>query len=673
LFWATLLLSKNIKNKGVFMSQDYNAGDLSVLDDLEAVRERPGMYIDYTDKRGIHKIVDEIFDNSVDEFLAGHCNKITVVIEPEGYPTGSISIKDNGRGMPTDINEKEGISGLEIIFTKLHGGGKFSNSTYKVSGGLHGVGASVTNFVSKFLTVIVCRDGQKYMQCFEYGKKVGDLQELGATNNETGTEVIFQPDPFIFEEALENNEMGFDKAIIEEKLKLTSYLNKKLSIIFKDNRIKSDELFYSEEGISELVMVNVKNSEKTMTEKTINFQFEDTMNSKGKVQEMEADVSFIFEKDNFSSNVLTFVNNITTKDGGRHLQGLRKAFNDVVNKYGQENLKIDKELRIEDIFEGMSLVLSLKMSDPQFGGQTKNSLTSGIAQTFVSEGIKEKLSTYLEENPDEAKELVRKSLFARNAREQMEKNKLKIRKETEAGVFGHLPGKLADCQSTNILENEIFVVEGDSAGGSAKQGRARKIQAILPLKGKVLNVAKADSVKIHNSEQIQNFVDAIGTGYGDQFDIARLRYGKIILMTDADVDGLHIALLMQTLILLGAIDLIKEGRIYLAKPPLYSVKSKRAKASAKTNYLMDDQELLDFIGGEENRDLFHIQRFKGLGEMNPPQLWDTTMNPETRVLQQLVISDIEKTMSVFEDLMGTNVQPRSLFLEKNAQFAELDI
>lgn len=655
------------------MSQDYNASDLSVLDDIQAVRDRPGMYIDYTDERGIHKIVDEIFDNSIDEFLAGHCKKINVTIEPEGYPEGSISIKDNGRGMPTDINKKEGISGLEIIFTKLHGGGKFSNSTYKVSGGLHGVGASVTNFVSEFLTVIVCRNGKKYRQCFEFGKKVKDLEFLGETDEETGTEVIFKPDPFIFEEAVETDKMYFDKEIIEQKLKLASFLNKKLEIIFVDRRIQSEQRFYSENGISELVMKSVKKTEKTTTENPIIFEFSDVMKSKNKLQEMEAEVAFIFEKDNFNTKTLTFVNNITTKDGGRHLQGLRKAFTDVVVKYGQENLKLETEISVDDILEGISLVLSLKMSDPQFGGQTKNSLTSGIAQTFISNGMKEKLSTYLEENPEYAAGLVRKSVFAKNAREQMEKNKLKIRKESEHSGFGNLPLKLADCQSKDITENEIFVVEGDSAGGSAKQGRKRYFQAILPLKGKILNVAKADSIRIEESEQIKNFVDAIGTSYGDDFDIKKLRYGKIIIMTDADVDGLHIALLMQTLIMKGLRSLLDEGIVYLAKPPLYSVKSKKAKVKDKTHYLMNDEELLEFIGGEENRDSFDIQRFKGLGEMNPKQLYETTMNPDTRILQQMVITDIDKTLSVFEDLMGSNVEPRRIFLNKNAKYAELDI
>jgi DNA gyrase subunit B len=654
------------------MSQEYSASDLSVLDDLEAVRERPGMYIDYTDKRGIHKIFDEIFDNAVDEFLANHCSEISVEIDPEGYPEGSILVADNGRGMPTDMNEKEGLTGIDIIFTKLHGGGKFNNKTYNVSGGLHGVGASVTNFVSEFLTVIVCRDGVKHKQQFEYGKKVGNLQELGETTDKNGTIVVFKPDPFIFEEAVELEEMFFDHNIIREKIRLSSFLNKNLKLTLK-NKKEETEVFFSEKGISELVLINTKNVEKIMTPEPIIFEFKDTMTSKGKVQEMEAELSFIFEKDNFSNKVMTFVNNINTRDGGKHLQGLNKAFVKVINKYGQDNLKLEKELAIDDILEGASVILSLKMSDPQFGGQTKNSLTSGIATTFMNQNVTEKLSSYMEENPEEAKDLVRKSLIAKSAREQMEKSKLKIRRETESNIFGPLPGKLSDCQSRDISENEIFVVEGDSAGGSAKQGRNRKIQAILPLRGKVLNVAKADDVKIHNSEQIQNFVDAIGTGYGDTFDMEKLRYGKIILMNDADVDGLHIAILMKTLILLGMRELLESGVVYLAKPPLYAVKSKKAKAKDKTDYIMDDEELIKFIGGESNRDKYNIQRFKGLGEMNPRQLWETTMNPDARVIQRLKIKDLDRTLSVFEDLMGDNVQPRSIFLEKNAKYAELDI
>ena len=667
-------MNNNNNEENEIKSPSYNAANLSVLKGLEAVRKRPGMYIDSTDKAGLHHLPWEIIDNSVDEALAGYCNEIEVIINPKNMPNKSMSVRDNGRGMPVDVHPEEGISGVAVIMTKLHSGGKFDNSSYKVSGGLHGVGAAVTNALSEILDVEVRRNGKIYKQSFAYGEPQGDIKVIGSCNeSETGTLVSFFPDAQIFSHAEEECDLEFDFEMIAERLKLTSYLNKGLTLKLTDERENKTEVFYSENGINDIVTEGVINVEKVINEKPFYFNAEGVYDVYAGKLEMDVEFSFVVEKEYFKNKMSTFVNNIKTKDGGTHLTGLNQAFVRVVNEYAKGQMDYHQKLEIGDILEGSHIALSLKISDPQFGGQTKQSLTTPEARPFIYNSVKDNLSVYMEENPDFAKSFVQKCILAKSARERIEKAKIEVRRDTGFQAIGALASKLADCQSKDLEETELFLVEGDSAGGSAKQGRDRRTQAILPLRGKVLNSGKADDSRIYLSKEIMTLRKAIGTDMGEEFNIEKLRYGKIILLMDADVDGSHIALLLLTLFSKKMLKLIEDGRIYLACPPLYKTTNKRSKKSGDIYY--QDQKALDDAFPDGIPDYIDVSRFKGLGEMEPEQLWDTTMNKETRKLQRLVITEEtkEQCLQVLEDLMGSDVAPRKLFLEENAKYAELDL
>ncbi len=646
---------------------NYSAKDLSVLKDLEPVRKRPAMYIDSTDKVGMHHLVWEIVDNAVDESLAGHCSEIEVNLNPDGYPEKSISVKDNGRGMPVDIHPTEGISGIEIIFTKLHGGGKFNNSNYKTSGGLHGVGASVTNALSEFLDVIVVREGKKYKQSFSRGLSTTDLLTIDENCNEdNGTMVVFKPDPEIFKGALEECNLEFDGSLIKNRLKYTALLNRKLKLVFSSNEEK--QTFYSEDGIVDIVREEIKNPEKVLSDDIL-FLENETKSNDDFGQFMSMEFAFAVESENYENYIKTFVNNITTKNGGRHLMGFRNAIKKVVTDYAKKELSVHESLEIEDILEGCTSIISLRMENPEYGGQTKSSLTSTEAQSYVYSTLKEFFSDYFEKNPDFAKKFVQKTILAKAAREKSEKMKTQTRKELNSNPLGALPGKLAHCINKDPNFAEIFIVEGDSAGGSAKQGRDRNFQAILPLKGKILNTQKADDKKILNSQEVKNLVIALGTDFGANFDIEKLKYKKIVLLMDADVDGAHIAILILTLFNNKLRELIERGYVYMAKPPLYVAKSKKGNSK---KYFLDDNELKEeYPNGIPNS--VEVSRFKGLGEMGPEELWETTMNPETRFLERVTIDDSELADKMINDLMGDIVEPRKTYLEEHAEEADLDI
>lgn len=636
---------------------EYGADQIQILEGLEAVRKRPGMYIGTTSSRGLHHLVYEIVDNSVDEALAGVCDNINVWINPDN----SITVEDNGRGIPVGINHKAGKSALEVVFTVLHAGGKFGGGGYKVSGGLHGVGASVVNALSEWLVVNVFTEGKVYEEKFSRGEITEELSVIGECDKDKhGTKVTFLPDKEIFKET-----QIFEFNILKQRLRETAFLTKGLRIDLHDLREgqERDEFFHYEGGIKEFVKYLNKASS-PLYDNVIYFE--------GTKNKIYIEVA-LQHNDTYNENSLSFVNNVNTPEGGMHLTGFRNAVTKTFNDYARNSkiLKDNEEnLTGEDIREGMTSVVSIKIEDPQFEGQTKQKLGNAEARTAVESLISEHLTYYLEQNPNIAKIICEKSVQSQRARLAARKARdLTRRKSALDGMS--LPGKLADCSDPDPSHCEIFIVEGDSAGGSAKTARSRATQAILPLRGKILNVEKARLDRIYGNAEIKAMITAFGTGIHDDFDISKLRYNKIIIMTDADVDGAHIATLMLTFLYRFMPELIKQGHVFLAQPPLYKLEKNK-----KTWYCYSDDELskvLDEVGRDQNN---KIQRYKGLGEMDADQLWETTMDPERRVLLKVVM-DEEDEASVnvtFQTLMGDKVEPRREFIEQNAKFVKnLDV
>ncbi len=641
---------------------EYGGDQIQVLEGLEAVRKRPGMYIGSTSSRGLHHLVYEIVDNAVDEALAGYCSEIEVTINEDN----SITVIDNGRGIPVDINHKTGKPAVEVVFTILHAGGKFGGGGYKVSGGLHGVGASVVNALSNWLEVQIYRDGHIYKMGFERGKVVSDLTVVGdCPADKTGTRVDFMPDDTIFEETV------YDYSILKTRLRETAFLTKGLKITLIDTREVDEEgnkslrkkTFHYEGGIKEFVLY--LNNSKTAL-------YNDVLYFEGTKNNVYVEVAFQ-HNDSYTENVATFVNNITTPEGGTHLIGFRNAITKTFNDYARNNKILkdsDQNLSGEDIREGITAVISIKVEEPQFEGQTKQKLGNSEARGAVESIVTEQLTYYLEQNPTVARIICEKSILAQRARDAARKARdLTRRKSALDGMA--LPGKLADCSDKDPKNCEIFIVEGDSAGGSAKTARSRATQAILPLRGKILNVEKARLDKILGNAEIRAMITAFGTGIHDDFDINKLRYHKIIIMTDADVDGAHIATLMLTFLYRFMPELIRQGYVYLAQPPLYKLEKNR-----KIWYAYSDAEL-DKIITEVGRDQNNkIQRYKGLGEMDAEQLWETTMDPERRVLLKVNMDDESESELdlTFTTLMGDKVEPRREFIEENAKYVKnLDI
>jgi len=630
-------------------TRNYTAKDIQVLTGLEPVRKRPGMYIGSTGPRGLHHLVYEIVDNSIDEALAGVCDTINVIIGKDN----SITVEDNGSGIPVEIHPQTGKTTVETVLTVLHAGGKFNNSAYKVSGGLHGVGVSVVNALSEWLVAKVRRNGNEYMQRFERGKPVTELEIIGKAS-ETGTTISFKPDYLIFDS------IEFDYQTLQYRLREMAFLNKGVKITLEDKRTDTKEIFYYEGGIKSFVEFLNKN--KNPIQKDVLY-FED------KKDDVIVEIAMQYT-DSYSENIYTFANNINTEEGGFHLSGLRTALTRALNDYGRKYNYLkekDDNLQGEDVREGLTAVLSVKLPNPQFEGQTKTKLGNSEIKGIVETVVYEYLSSFLEENPSEAKKIMEKAINAARAREAARKAREISRKRSILDNIT-LPGKLADCQENDLEVTEIFLVEGDSAGGSAKQGRDRRNQAILPLRGKIMNVEKARLDKILEYEEIRAMIAAFGTGIGKDFDISKLRYGKIIIMTDADVDGAHIRTLLLTFFYRYMRPLIENGNVYIAQPPLYKVSKGK-----KDYYAYSDkelEELLDRIG----RTNYTIQRYKGLGEMNAEQLWETTMDPSKRILLKVNIEDAMAADEIFTTLMGDKVRPRREFIEKNAKLVRnLDI
>ena len=635
---------------------EYGADQIQILEGLEAVRKRPGMYIGSTSSRGLHHLVYEIVDNAVDEALAGFCTEIQVTINPDN----SITVVDNGRGIPVGINHKAGIPAVEVVFTILHAGGKFGGGGYKVSGGLHGVGASVVNALSEWLEVTICREGKKYQQRYERGHTMYPLKEIGVCDSEeTGTKVTFLPDKEIFEETV------YDYDILKQRLREMAFLTKGLRIVLRDTRAdqEKEKIFHYEGGIREFV---------TYLNRSKEALYPEVIYCEGEKDGVMVEVA-MQHNDSYTENSYGFVNNINTPEGGTHIVGFRNALTKTFNDYARKNkLLKDSEPNLsgDDIREGLTAIVSVKIEEPQFEGQTKQKLGNSEARGAVDFVVSKQLEIFLEQNPTVAKATVEKSVLAQRAREAARKARdLTRRKSALDGMS--LPGKLADCSDKNPENCEIYIVEGDSAGGSAKTARNRATQATLPLRGKILNVEKARLDRIYSNAEIKAMITAFGTGIHEDFDITKLRYHKIIIMTDADVDGAHIATLLLTFLYRFMPELIKQGYVYLAQPPLYKVEKNK-----KVWYAYDDAELnniLEQIGRDNNN---KIQRYKGLGEMDAEQLWETTMDPEKRILLRVTMdesatSEIDLT---FTTLMGDKVEPRREFIEENARFVEnLDI
>ena len=638
------------------VEQEYGADEIQVLEGLEAVRKRPGMYIGSTGPRGLHHLVYEIVDNSIDEALAGYCSKIDVVIE-EG---DIIRVSDDGRGIPVGINSKTGLPAVTVVFTVLHAGGKFGGGGYKVSGGLHGVGASVVNALSEWLEVKVCDGENVYFQRYERGKIMNELEIIGKSDIK-GTEVRFKADPLIFQETT-----VYDYSVLQRRLREQAFLNAGVHIELRDERNPEELLknnFHYEGGIRSFVeYIHKKRSLEVIHPEVIYFA------AKNEEDTIAVEIAMQYN-DSYNEMLLTFANNIHTTDGGTHEEGFKRALTYVMNDYARKFGKLkdnDKNLSGEDVREGLTAIISVKLKEAQFEGQTKAKLGNTEVRTMVDKLLREKLMIYLEENPAVARAIFDKALAASRAREAARKARENIRRKS-ALESAQLPGKLADCQSRDSSETEIFIVEGDSAGGSAKGGRDRRIQAILPLWGKMLNVEKARIDKVYGNDKLMPVITALGTGIGDEFDLEKLRYDKVIIMADADVDGSHIRTLLLTFFFRYMRPLVETGHVYIAQPPLYRItKGKEHK------YAYSDLERDQILAGIEGKT--EIQRYKGLGEMDSDQLWETTMNPDSRLMLRVELSDAEAADETFTILMGDKVEPRREFIEQNARYVQnLDV
>ena len=645
-------------------SQNYGANNIQALEGLEAVRKRPGMYIGSTDSKGLHHLVWEVVDNSIDEHLAGYCDFVDVIV----HPNNSVTVKDNGRGIPTGMHDKLQKSALEVVMTVLHAGGKFDKDTYKVSGGLHGVGVSCVNALSSYLRAEVHREGKVFEQEYSQGKPTGEVKVIGESDK-NGTNVTFAPDPEIFEELV------YDDDTLAKRLSELSYLNKGLTLRLTDEREKNEETgefksatFHSEGGLNEFVKF-IDQSRSSLIDEPIHVI--------GKEENVEVEVAMQYNT-GYQENIFSYVNNINTREGGTHVAGFRRAITRLFKQYGEDNglfTKAKVSVSGDDFREGLTAIVSVKVPEPQFKGQTKGELGNSEVTGIVSRCVGDALKFFLEENPGHAKKIIDKVILAATARHAAEKARELVQRKTVL-TGGGLPGKLSDCSSKDPSASEIFLVEGDSAGGTAKQGRDRMFQAILPLRGKILNVEKAMEHKIYENEEIKNMFTALGVSIQDKdgervLNIDKLRYHKIVVMCDADVDGSHITTLILTFFFRYMKPLIEQGFIYIAAPPLYQVKKGK-----EFTYCWNDEEriaAIDFYSkGKEDANV-KVQRYKGLGEMNAEQLWETTMDPTTRTLRRINIDDALEADQIFSMLMGDDVPPRRQFIEENAKYAKIDV